>query len=380
MKLVKIYVKNINIFLWIIIPVIYLIGTHVSFAQTSVRTGATFQWVEANQPNNNSPATISSITVNGEPFRAFTVPSTYELTRLGPDGHDNNDILDNGALVNGSSADADWNANALLAFQDKNLNHYFTSNLNGRNICDMPGELATTDSQITSLSFDPGIPSNSGGLVAITERNANNCIYLAVYGTPRGGGGDDEILGSVFIQPYGNARFETSVEPPPNNIDYWLSGRVNNTSGSIGIALFVLDELAPIGSFIRRFELTGATRDIGDGKIFILQQYAIPRQEDSCVSQGYSGTVANVSHIPDGSSFTLVPNSLSVPGEFFEFNADGSYSYIPTMGYSGDVTFEYEVCLPAPNESVCDTSTVTISYDASFCCNSSNSDGPSLRN
>ena len=353
--------------------------TLISNAQTSVRTGVTFDWVETNQPNNNSPATINSITVDGMEFRAFTVPSTYELSQLGPTGHADNDILDNGNEVNGSSDDVDWDEDALAAYQDKNLNHYFTSVANGRDLCNLPGSIAGTDSQITSLSFDPGIPSNDGGIVAITERNANNCIYLAVYGTPRDGVGDDELLGSTFVQPYGNARFETAVVAPPNNIDYWLSGRVNNTSGTIGIAIFKLDELAEIGSVIRRFELTAATVDPGDGKIFILQQYAIPRQEDSCISEGYSGTVANVSHVPAGSSFTLVSGPTEA-GEFFEFNADGTYSYIPSDGFTGDVVFEYRVCLPAPNTTVCDTSTVTISYDAAFCCYSSGADGPLLRN
>lgn len=101
------------------------------------------------------------------------MPSLYTMTRLGPDGHNENYIIQNGTIVKNSSANPDWDTDALAAFQDKNLNHYFTSNDNGRNICSDFGAIATTDAQIQSLYYDQGIPSNEGGVLAITDRNAN---------------------------------------------------------------------------------------------------------------------------------------------------------------------------------------------------------------
>ena len=35
---------------------------------------------------------------------------------------------------------------------------------------------------------------------------------------------------------------------------------------------------------------------------------------------------------------------------------------MPSPGFLGDVTFEYQVCLPAPNTNVCDTATVTLTF------------------
>ena len=51
----------------------------------SIQTGVTFQW-ENTQANNSSPATIQSVTINGEIYNTFVVPTSYEMTRLGPDG------------------------------------------------------------------------------------------------------------------------------------------------------------------------------------------------------------------------------------------------------------------------------------------------------
>ncbi|MCW9036979.1 hypothetical protein, partial [Altibacter sp.] len=63
---------------------------------------------------------------------------------------------------------------------------------------------------------------------------------------------------------------------------------------------------------------------------------------------------------------------------------DGSYSYVPSVGFTGDVTFDYSVCLPAPNAGTCDTSTVTITYESgpgTGCeCSSGNADAPLLQN
>jgi uncharacterized repeat protein (TIGR01451 family) len=45
-------------------------------------------------------------------------------------------------------------------------------------------------------------------------------------------------------------------------------------------------------------------------------------------------------------------------------NPDGTISYTPTAGYTGADSFTYQVCLPAPNGSVCDTATVTLTVAA----------------
>jgi hypothetical protein len=71
----------------------------------SVQTGVTFQWLDT-QVIDSDPATISSITIDGAIYGSFTASSSYVMTRLGPDGHNNNNIV-NGVIVNNSSANLD---------------------------------------------------------------------------------------------------------------------------------------------------------------------------------------------------------------------------------------------------------------------------------
>ncbi len=345
----------------------------------SVQTGVTFQWADT-QVLPTDPATLSSITIDGEVFQSIAAPSGYAMTRVGPDGNNRNSILQNGANVNNNSNNANWPGDAIAAFQDKNLNHYFNSTYNGRDICGNFAAIATTDAQIQSLYYSPGIPSNDGGIIAISERNANNCYYISVYGIPAGGG-PEAFLGDTFVRS-NTTQIGPLFNAPPANVDYWNSGRVVENNGTIGIAIFILDDLAPVGSVITRVDLTAATVDHGDGKFFILQRYAVPKTETNCKNVRYDGTV-NGSNIPAGSTFSLITGPTP-PGRDFTFNADGTYSYKPVPGFVGDVVFEYEVCLPAPNTSTCDTSTVTITFESgplTDCeCSSGNADGPALQN
>jgi uncharacterized repeat protein (TIGR01451 family)/gliding motility-associated-like protein len=45
------------------------------------------------------------------------------------------------------------------------------------------------------------------------------------------------------------------------------------------------------------------------------------------------------------------------------FNSDGTYTYTPNVGASGDDSFTYQVCLPSSNAGICSTATVLISID-----------------
>jgi uncharacterized repeat protein (TIGR01451 family) len=45
-------------------------------------------------------------------------------------------------------------------------------------------------------------------------------------------------------------------------------------------------------------------------------------------------------------------------------NGDGTISYTPTAGFTGTDSFTYQLCLPAPGATVCDTATVSITVSA----------------
>jgi hypothetical protein len=68
-------------------------------------------------------------------------------------------------------------------------------------------------------------------------------------------------------------------------------------------------------------------------------------------------TVAANDDFPVGSSFALVEEPAS---GLLVFNADGTFTFTPEEGFTGVVTFVYEVCLPEPNSEICDPATVTI--------------------
>ena len=343
----------------------------------SIQTGVTFQWSDV-QNNLDDPATIESISINGTIYNTFVVPTSYEMTRLGPDGHSINRIRLNGAFSGGDSGQANWVTNATNAFQDKNLNHYFRANPNGQDICLDFNAIETTNAQKQTIFYSPAIPSNSDSVLAVTERGGNNCFYIEVWGTPPGGG-PEQRLGQTFIRNSGNY-FGYTFGPPEDGSDYWKSGRCNENGQTIGIGLFFLNALAPQGSKITKIEFVGATRDHGDGKFFILHKYAVDQNDTNCIDTKYSGNIDLSNNVPVNSTYYLVSGPTPA-GDSFVFNNDGSYSYTPTPGFTGDVTFEYEVCLPAPNTSVCDQATVTLNFvplppqpDFLISCGSTNDD------
>ncbi|QCE43223.1 Ig-like domain-containing protein [Psychroserpens sp. NJDZ02] len=350
-----------------------------TFAQTqspSIQTGVTFQWSAA-QPNNGSSAIIESITIDGLLYNTFVVPTSYEMTTLGPDGNGPNKIYENGATIASTSADPNWNNKALSAFQDKNLNHYYSANPNGRNVCGNFSRAETTDAQRQTIFYNEPIPSNDGGILAVTERGGNNCYYVEIWGIPVGGGPEQQ-LGNTFVRNIGD-NWGCNFAPPINaNSDYWRSGRCNENGQTIAIGLFYLNSIAPTGSKITKIEFVGATRDHGDGKFFLLQKYAVDDDFDECIDNEINGDLKDVANVPNNSTFSVI-SGPSPAGQSFNLNANGNYTYIPNPGYTGPVTFDYKVCLPSPNQAVCDEATVTINYQplpsapvVDISCNNSN--------
>ncbi|WP_298497387.1 CshA/CshB family fibrillar adhesin-related protein, partial [uncultured Algibacter sp.] len=257
----------------------------ISFSQTnapSIQTGVNFRWSDS-QTSPTQPATIKSIVINDLVYDNYNLPSGYELTQLGSSGHSFNKIQKNAAVVETTSASGTWDASALAAFQDFNLNHFFWATGNGANVCDnYTAVSSTTTAQRQTLSYSNGVISSSSSIIAITERNANNCYHIELFGIPASGGAE-QSLGQTFINETttqwgfggtgspGNMGTPGAITPPTSGSDYWLSDRVVNTNCSnIGIALFYLDDIAPNGSVITKVRLTGSTNDHGDGKVFIL--------------------------------------------------------------------------------------------------------------
>jgi hypothetical protein len=60
---------------------------------------------------------------------------------------------------------------------------------------------------------------------------------------------------------------------------------------------------------------------------------------------------------PTGSVFTKLTNPTN---GVVTFNSNGTFNYNPNSGFTGVDVFTYQVCLPAPNGTLCDPATVTI--------------------
>jgi hypothetical protein len=77
------------------------------------------------------------------------------------------------------------------------------------------------------------------------------------------------------------------------------------------------------------------------------------------VPQGTPGTgnVATNDNYPTGSTFTV---TTQPPNGTVVMQPTGGYTYTPTGTFTGTDTFTYTVCEPAPNATLCSTSTVTV--------------------
>lgn len=75
-----------------------------------------------------------------------------------------------------------------------------------------------------------------------------------------------------------------------------------------------------------------------------------------------TASVPNNDAFPKGSIFTV--SSSPSKGAVSLDPATGVYTYTPGSSYTGTDSFQYRLCLPAPNSSQCDTATVTITSNA----------------
>lgn len=76
--------------------------------------------------------------------------------------------------------------------------------------------------------------------------------------------------------------------------------------------------------------------------------------------QVLNGSVASNDNAPAGAQFTV----LNIPPDNLVLAADGTFSYTPSAGFTGAITFDYRVCLPAPDAAACATATATINVNS----------------
>jgi CshA-type fibril repeat protein len=86
-----------------------------------------------------------------------------------------------------------------------------------------------------------------------------------------------------------------------------------------------------------------------------------PSAADDTLTAAYetpaSGSLAGNDHAPNAAVFAQIGGPSHGTATVAE---DGRYTYTPAAGYSGPDTFTYRVCLPAPDDTLCASATVTV--------------------
>ncbi|MEN5040540.1 Ig-like domain-containing protein [Stenotrophomonas sp. TWI1149] len=76
--------------------------------------------------------------------------------------------------------------------------------------------------------------------------------------------------------------------------------------------------------------------------------------------QALNGAVGDNDNVPPGALFTVTGTAPAG----LVFSGSGSFTYTPPVGTTGAVTFDYQVCLPAPNATLCANASATITVNA----------------
>lgn len=189
-------------------------------------------------------------------------------------------------------------------------------------------------------------------------------MSVSLSGFPAAAGEGDTVTGTVTCSNVGNV----PAPAPTCGVTGLTGATVTCTPDPIPDPLAVGDSItcavsftAPGTSPITVTGTTGATGDSVDTNnttstpIVIVD--AVDDAETTPKDTAKTASVTENDAYPANSTFAKAsdPTNGSVT-----VNPDGSYTYTPNDGYVGTDSFTYTVCLPDPNQAVCDTATVVI--------------------
>ena len=169
------------------------------------------------------------------------------------------------------------------AFQDRNLQHF--QRLDGHDF----------SNDTYTLSYNTPILASAGGFIAFTERGGNNPLQAESFDAA------GNLLGTLNLAL----------------ADYVDTGHRANNFQNIEIALFPLDDLAPVGSEISsiRITLAGNTTDGPDGKVFL---FGDPQSFSTGLDTDMDGIFDHCDHDSDNDGIS----DLQESGNQLAINAD----------------------------------------------------------
>ena len=197
-----------------------------------------FQISSDNPTDRTKTHYLDSISVAGTPYTDILVPDAYESSF--PNGTNMYTTLNNVVQATYNGNPSAWNANALQAFQSRNLGFYQGND-----------SMVQDNIDYYTLSYNEPVLVSEGRFVSFTERHSNNPVNIQALDS------SGNPLGAVV-------NVLTSHYVP--------TGHRTNFGQIIGIATYPLDDLAPAGSriaAIRIFPLSYGANDAADGKVFI---------------------------------------------------------------------------------------------------------------
>ena len=286
----------------------------------------------------NSPTTASeahfldSITISGVNstidgvYTDLIVPDGYSPAFSTNDPSDV-DVLENGATTEGIN-DPGFEAAALAAFQDRNLQHF--QRLDGHDY--------SSDSY--TLTYDTPVLSSAGGFIAFTERGGNNPQQAEAFDI------DGNSLGTIDL----------------TLADYADTGHKANNNQNIELAIFAIDDLAPVGSEIASIQvsLAGSSNDGPDGKVFLygaVQSFSTGIDTDQDGIDDHCDLDADNDGISDlmesGNALAiaadtnldgLIDNNEATAANFTDTNNDGAWDQLGNntpLDTDGDGVFDY---------------------------------------
>lgn len=186
---------------------------------------------------------LDSIEIGGTVYTDLTTPDTYTSSFTNPSDTSEIYVINNGTTETDFGASgANWDTDAITPFTSRDLNYYqgIDTRVSGQDYFE--------------LGYDVPVITTNGMFVAFTERNSNNPVELQAY---------DEN-GTALGDPISVVR--ANYIPMGINVTYG-----NNQTQPLGVAIYPLDDLAPVGSAIASIRVipTADPGDAADGKVFI---------------------------------------------------------------------------------------------------------------
>ncbi|MFK7809929.1 MAG: hypothetical protein AB8F74_19145 [Saprospiraceae bacterium] len=192
----------------------------------------------------NAPVILNSITINGNEYFDFIVPSSYssDFSASEPISSGTIRAFENGSEIGDYVTSPDWPSAILPAFQSRNMNYYQYINHDLDNGVDY-----------FQLGYSSPVYVNQNLFVAFSERQGNNSVILEaldVNGNPLGP--QITISASDYV-PTG-----VNIDPSPESLVF---------------AILPLDDLASLGDLVYSIRVydnnSSVFPDAADGKVFI---------------------------------------------------------------------------------------------------------------